>query len=362
MGVGRLIPAWAGKTTLTTWPATGYPAHPRVGGENVFEKGIGYRIIGSSPRGRGKPIRARGNHEVARLIPAWAGKTLRSMLRSRLSTAHPRVGGENAADFDGTNGSVGSSPRGRGKLHAVGGELSRNGLIPAWAGKTPRYRRWRRPRTAHPRVGGENVISPFAIASRKGSSPRGRGKPERRGHHATQEVAHPRVGGENVHAPTSAPSGYWLIPAWAGKTGLDMTHPPLLTAHPRVGGENLPSQPVPLAEGGSSPRGRGKLQVEASGADRLRLIPAWAGKTVSTASLSTLRPAHPRVGGENFGDDDARWLEAGSSPRGRGKLEVRLLGRRGPGLIPAWAGKTTLGAHRIRRLSGSSPRGRGKRL
>ena len=50
-----------------------------------------------------------------------------------------------------------------------------------------------------------------------------------------------------------------------------------------------------------------------------RLIPAWAGKTVSTSRTATTPRAHPRVGGENVlcGEDGvASW---GSSPRGRGK-------------------------------------------
>ena len=50
------------------------------------------------------------------------------------------------------------------------------------------------------------------------------------------------------------------------------------------------------------------------------LIPAWAGKTTLRLTPRIRVPAHPRVGGEN--------------PKRLASNGVR------PGLIPAWAGKT----------------------
>ena len=49
------------------------------------------------------------------------------------------------------------------------------------------------------------------------------------------------------------------------------------------------------------------------------LIPAGAGKTWAAAAGHGLYPAHPRVGGENPAEGTDRELDAGSSPRGRGK-------------------------------------------
>ena len=193
-----------------------------------------------------------------------------------------------------------------------------------------------------------------------GSSPRGRGKPK---------------------APKTVKLTVRLIPARAGKTpwtaSLSISRP----AHPRAGGENaINSMGAGIAEG-SSPRGRGKpygldSQLALSG-----LIPARAGKTPSTASLSTSRPAHPRAGGENAKLEKAAAPEPGSSPRGRGKLGAEAGRARGPGLIPARAGKTEqkargcpswtahpraggenpVGAVKPASPPGSSPRGRGKR-
>ena len=49
------------------------------------------------------------------------------------------------------------------------------------------------------------------------------------------------------------------------------------------------------------------------------LIPAWAGKTPLRAHRSARRWAHPRVGGENVQAVRAVDPFDGSSPRGRGK-------------------------------------------
>ena len=131
---------------------------------------------------------------------------------------------------------------------------------------------------------------------------------------------------------------------------------------------------------GSSPRGRGKPKAPKTVKLTVRLIPARAGKTPWTASLSISRPAHPRAGGENAINSMGAGIAEGSSPRGRGKpygLDSQLALS---GLIPARAGKTCSLARVPQRgeahpraggenlppgqdeavVHGSSPRGRGK--
>ena len=71
------------------------------------------------------------------------------------------------------------------------------------------------------------------------------------------------------------------------------------------------------------------------------LIPACAGKTISTGSQAHARSAHPRVCGENALDWLAHAETAGSSPRVRGKQLTPEEGRAMARLIPACAGKTT---------------------
>ena len=197
---------------------------------------------------------------------------------------------------------------------------------------------------------------PFTL----GSSPHGRGKlPE-------------SVKGEG---------GQGLIPAWAGKTSCITVGSPEPEAHPRMGGENLPRVAWATVGAGSSPRGRGKLHHAEAPIQQIRLIPARAGKTTPDASRSFSYQAHPRAGGENFGELAGEFAASGSSPRGRGKRTPRTAALDKARLIPARAGKTLFawrhwivgrahpraggendpGSKETMALPGSSPRGRGKR-
>ena len=151
-----LIPAWAGKTGRTSRATASARAHPRVGGENGL-LGVNQVVSGgSSPRGRGKPGHGHRPRRPPRLIPAWAGKTCSGPRTRSRAWAHPRVGGENRLPVRTVRRVRGSSPRGRGKPPFP--PLLRHGfrLIPAWAGKTSSGRFPVNSLAAHPRVGGEN--------------------------------------------------------------------------------------------------------------------------------------------------------------------------------------------------------------
>ena len=132
-----LIPAWAGKTRRRSRVGGRRRAHPRVGGENRGSLLAGSFHSGSSPRGRGKRVSPKSSRQRRRLIPAWAGKTCGPYQLCWSSRAHPRVGGENDWNPRGVAVSHGSSPRGRGKQILPGVRGQPEGLIPAWAGKTP---------------------------------------------------------------------------------------------------------------------------------------------------------------------------------------------------------------------------------
>ena len=151
-----------------------------------------------------------------------------------------------------------------------------------------------------------------------------------------------------------------LIPARAGKTYAFQGVFSRDGAHPRAGGENWTARGGPASAAGSSPRGRGKPQPPVMMTNRMGLIPARAGKTVSSARAPTVRAAHPRAGGENDNFISVAQSMGGSSPRGRGKPS-RYLVLRDPGrLIPARAGKTpgwelsTLGAAAHPRAGGEN--------
>ena len=151
-----LIPARAGKTRSIMSRAASRQAHPRAGGENSSGMSWFWSLVGSSPRGRGKPG-----------LPEWTFFPAR---------AHPRAGGENGHIVVRLHCERGSSPRGRGKRRRRGRERRGWRLIPARAGKTRGSIEFDPHQQAHPRAGGENrsrSVVPFCLA---GSSPRGRGK------------------------------------------------------------------------------------------------------------------------------------------------------------------------------------------
>ena len=227
----RLIPACAGKTGTRQLAPDNSWAHPRVCGENAIYAGYKAVRTGSSPRVRGKLLVHRRHEDGAGLIPACAGKTTGWPLVRAHVQAHPRVCGENVRRALGKRGQWGSSPRVRGKLGVLGGEAEERGLIPACAGKTPPGAGPPGWRAAHPRVCGENPLPGGHMARQAGSSPRVRGKlmspaqmsqivrliPACAGKTVSgvrpsiPRTAHPRVCGENLNL-------VMIDEAWAGSS------------------------------------------------------------------------------------------------------------------------------------------------
>ena len=173
-------------------------------------------------------------------------------------------------------------------------------------------------------------------------------------------MAHPRSRGENsaqvAHVAVLAGSspltrgklgelvhflrGHRLIPAHAGKT---LTSAECYTqpwAHPRSRGENSQAEEMMRPRTGSSPLTRGKL-IRLQLPDTFTgLIPAHAGKTDEAGKPVAADEAHPRSRGENDRVEDATSLKLGSSPLTRGKRASGVVAAPGRGLIPAHAGKT----------------------
>ena len=254
------------------------PAHPRACGENVLGPDWGSASMGSSPRVRGKHLTPSDLLHNAGLIPARAGKTGSARRPHFRVAAHPRACGENDGFEVEAHPFGGSSPRVRGKPLALWAALRAGRLIPARAGKTSSRRRTPWPATAHPRACGENPPHVWMSAVRTGSSPRVRGKPPR------------DARGREFDG---------LIPARAGKTDYQDQCAERWTAHPRACGENPASCPTPGICAGSSPRVRGKLELDRLHPRSVGLIPARAGKTRHHRRRHHRRPAHPRACGEN---------------------------------------------------------------
>ena len=358
----RLIPAHAGKTTCRRASSVATSAHPRSRGENPILAHDGGRLDGSSPLTRGKRDLPLSESLAEGLIPAHAGKTSGRPSPTGAAAAHPRSRGENANSGRPAVSFAGSSPLTRGKRADDALRLSNPGLIPAHAGKTLRSGSLIGRTTAHPRSRGENHWMPHPIDPSRGSSPltRGKllnsiphavrhrlipahaGKTRPRGGARLARGAHPRSRGENVELSRVPIRDYGsspltrgkrivikhscnkcgLIPAHAGKTSLYGPLDVSRQAHPRSRGENRTTPWPWWPRNGSSPLTRGKRRAPVPAGTPTGLIPAHAGKTGSYPGRAGHPAAHPRSRGENLNLPGRPSLRSGSSPLTRGKLST----------------------------------------
>ena len=138
-----------------------------------------------------------------------------------------------------------------------------------------------------------------------------------------------------------------IIPAYAGNTECPIVPERRRWDHPRVCGEH--QSPIPLIQPvtGSSPRMRGTRTDRTAGAGTAGIIPAYAGNTDDWHGNAYEARDHPRVCGEHIKYAVEGATSQGSSPRMRGTptqtVEILFLS----GIIPAYAGNTTIFCHTI---------------
>ena len=173
--IQRFIPACAGNSDVVPPASISMTVHPRVCGEQGAVRNGRTAAYGSSPRVRGTGPRKRVDPQRTRFIPACAGNSLNFRDRHIFSPVHPRVCGEQKAGFAAPLGSIGSSPRVRGTVFYAVPPREGSRFIPACAGNRVRMCRACRLAAVHPRVCGEQPISPSTSAAAPGSSPRVRG-------------------------------------------------------------------------------------------------------------------------------------------------------------------------------------------
>ena len=130
-------------------------------------------------------------------------------------------------------------------------------------------------------------------------------------------------------------------------------------AHPRSRGENGWHLAALAGGAGSSPLTRGKPDEYSPLHIKVGLIPAHAGKTPARRGFAPSGRAHPRSRGENTSCSQPCGTVRGSSPLTRGKRDLSEVTRGSQGLIPAHAGKTTVGAP-ANRSPRAHPRSRGE--
>ena len=133
------------------------------------------------------------------------------------------------------------------------------------------------------------------------------------------------------------------IPAHAGKTWAEMGVGMSFPEHPRARGENAVATTGKITFYGTSPRTRGKLKHQSDTWLRVRNIPAHAGKTrVVSVTIGNIQE-HPRARGENASEPGTLAFANGTSPRTRGKPNLRIQPKPHLRNIPAHAGKTLPG-------------------
>ena len=71
----RIIPAYAGKSSLKAVPGGLHKDHPRLRGEKIPAGSLIVYLSGSSPLTRGKGNRTKHRVGAKRIIPAYAGKS-----------------------------------------------------------------------------------------------------------------------------------------------------------------------------------------------------------------------------------------------------------------------------------------------
>ena len=213
-----------------------------------------------------------------RIIPAYAGNTFWSMWSSRSSGDHLRLRGEHDTRFQLERGIEGSSPLTRGTRVSLSIISAPPGIIPAYAGNTPRWRISRSCVQDHPRLRGEHIIGIISHRASAGSSPLTRG---------TLIVAYLRLVDPGI------------IPAYAGNTGFPSHLRPCTQDHPRLRGEHTRLCPVGKVPPGSSPLTRGTHRDRNHDRMFRRIIPAYAGNTWSLPTNAPPVRDHPRLRGEH---------------------------------------------------------------
>ena len=150
---------------------------------------------------RGKVLQKRVMKNLGRITPAYAGKSLQVNRYRSLTGDHPRVCGEKEPMFQFALPASGSPPRMRGKGGAIYAEQPKLGITPAYAGKRLHQPLRRNRRRDHPRVCGEKDRSQPDGQLCAGITPAYAGKSIGFYEHKRGTRDHPRVCGEKcVHA------------------------------------------------------------------------------------------------------------------------------------------------------------------
>ena len=136
MLIGRITPAYAGKSDCLILHRIGTWDHPRLCGEKYVTIISVKAQAGSPPPMRGKVPKNVYRARSTRITPAYAGKRSTSKPKRSPQQDHPRLCGEKP-DWDGLDKTAqGSPPPMRGKDLLIGCVCLCLRITPAYAGKS----------------------------------------------------------------------------------------------------------------------------------------------------------------------------------------------------------------------------------
>ena len=197
----RIIPAYAGSTRCRRSPSSAVSDHPRIRGEHRLDIPWPQAMQGSSPHTRGALRLAGERRDSGRIIPAYAGSTSIPGMKWLSGRDHPRIRGEHYLPKEADIFEGGSSPHTRGAQGSIRPCTRSTGIIPAYAGSTSLSRNCDSPRADHPRIRGEHITCAGRLRSPRGSSPHTRGALEPVGGHVDVPRIIPAYAGSTPTAP-----------------------------------------------------------------------------------------------------------------------------------------------------------------
>ena len=131
-----------------------------------------------------------------------------------------------------------------------------------------------------------------------------------------------------------------IIPAYAGSTRYRVSPSSRMKDHPRIRGEHPRSCSTVAVSLGSSPHTRGAPTCVGGVSQAVGIIPAYAGSTSLDICRKKPTSDHPRIRGEHKLERVARNCQNGSSPHTRGAPPEPPSRPRRRRIIPAYAGST----------------------
>ena len=175
--------------------------HPRIRGEHRSVTASPTSKNGSSPHTRGALRDTPAQNVDARIIPAYAGSTIRAKAYDPNRRDHPRIRGEHRLFTEYERRGGGSSPHTRGAHTALMTQIGTIGIIPAYAGSTRCSRRATSACRDHPRIRGEHLGTLTVTMWGVGSSPHTRGAPAFRPVHRRRSGIIPAYAGSTARRP-----------------------------------------------------------------------------------------------------------------------------------------------------------------